>query len=155
MSDLNSTRVDESVEVRLSAQGEARRAAMLRVLDGAMRRRNIGRAAGRASAAIAGVAGAVAIAWVGMAPRTAPPPPVAEAIGSRPMVAMIATDPTILDRLAVPAGELSARTITDSQLRILLADLGVPTGFIRTGGRVILANDIGPKDGEPNNDSSS
>ena len=140
----------------LSPAGMARRAAMLRELDAAMGRRNLGRAGVRVCAVAAPLLTIVCIVWLwprstgspqipgpvisGTITATASPP----AGGQFRFIRFVETDAGVLDRLAAGPVASEVRTISDQELQSILASLGRETGFVRTGGRVILVTDIQP-----------
>jgi hypothetical protein len=69
------------------------------------------------------------------------------------VIVQVATDASILDRLAAPTPTAVIREIDDRQLQAVLESRGEGAGLIRTGGRVMLASDIVPP--EPPNTSDS
>ncbi len=139
----------------LSARGMARRGSMLAELDGAMRRKNARRVAGRVAVGVAPLLLVAAVIWGrGMGAPSKPVPsgesPVARGLEVAPasMVQVVQTDEGILSRITVTAREPRVTVISDSELQTLLALQGKPTGFVRTGGRVLLVSDLTPREPE-------
>lgn len=75
-------------------------------------------------------------------PAPAPSTPAPATPVSRPMIAIIPTDPAVVSRLAAPAGESRITIVDDQGVLPLLERLGSP-GLIRVDGRVILSRDLG------------
>jgi len=138
---------DPDTQFALSAEGLARRAAILRDLDRAIVQRARLRALRKSGAAGLACVALAATIWLA-APRSPTAATLPQAAGSPPSspswTTMIATDPDIASRLSSPRFETSIRHISDTQLQDLLAATGHATGFIRTGGRVILASEVAP-----------
>lgn len=139
----------------LSPRGMARRGSMLAELDGVMRRRNARRVAGRVAVGVAPLLLVAAVIWgrgVGAPnkPRPSGESPVArgpEVVGvPASMVQIVQTDAGILSRITMLTGEPRVTLISDSELQTLLASQGKPTGFVRTGGRMILVTDFTPRE---------
>jgi len=153
---------DDSIAPPLSAAGQARRDAMLGDLLGSMRRVHARRRARRVGAAGLAVVACVGIGVVALrpsspaasndpAPRTVESPRIAES--PRPRVAPVApsgpvieyaevrTDDSSLDRLRARRSGVIER-IGDDALLATLADLGRPTGLIRTAGGVRVADAV-------------
>ncbi len=141
----------------LSARGTARRDSMLAELDGAMRRRNARRVAMRVAVGVAPLLLVAAVIWgrgVG-APNKLKPTgelPVARSpeVLSTPVswVQVVQSDAGILSRISVVTSEPRVTIISDSELQVLLASQGKPTGFVRTGGKMILVSDMTPREPE-------
>jgi len=128
---------------------------MLAELDGAMRRKNARRVAGRVAVGVAPLLLVAAVIWGrGMGAPSKPVPsgesPVARGLEVAPasMVQVVQTDEGILSRITVTAREPRVTVISDSELQTLLALQGKPTGFVRTGGRVLLVSDLTPREPE-------
>lgn len=134
----------------LSPAGEARKRRMLRELNGVMARRTAGRRARRLAVAAVVVA-APALAWMSLwgGPRMSPTPntPIAT-IPAPSSVVMVTTDDGVLNRLTIRGDQLSVQMISDRELGTLLEETGNSTGFVRLGGRVILADDLEPETGD-------
>jgi hypothetical protein len=150
----------ESVDVVLSPEGQTRKVAMLRRLDGTMRRRNTRRAAGRVALPFLLIAGVPAAAWFAIPSPPGATWPSGPTVTTHPavprpalVIVQVATDASILDRLAAPTPTAVIREIDDRQLQAVLESRGEGAGLIRTGGRVMLASDIVPP--EPPNTSDS
>lgn len=117
----------------LSPEARARRDEILRLGLRSLRRRRVRR---HAALGVCVVAPAAALALVVL--RAAPvgpaaPPPVAP----RHAIALISDDPTIVSRWAVPDSRPATAAIDDDALRDLLAQAGLPTGLVRTGGHTL------------------
>ena len=147
-------------QVSLSATGARRRDEILRAAVRAGQSRRRRRLAGRAAGAAGGV---IAIAWAVAAvlrpaglvkpplvrgPIPPAPPPVAHVVvsGPRPavkrpaviIVQRIETDPTLVDRLAVPRQGHPWRSLSDDELLTQLAQAGRPAGLAYVDGRAQL-----------------
>lgn len=138
----------------LSPAGVARRAAMLAELDAAMRRRNFLRTIVRSGAAAVPliVLGAL-LRGYGLSnknvPATIANTPPSEAPAVRGFIQLVQTDPFITRRLAAAGHIADIKLINDAELQACLRSLGRPSGLVRIGGRTLLANEIVPRPGEP------
>lgn len=145
----------------LSSQGRARREAMLGDLQRRVRRH--ARARSIRSGVIACAAlGALASLSVFLTPRAAPelaemkgPPITPDAAPSTPRVQIVRTDPDVLARVTLPpstgvlvrltvhdAGAPSIERIDDDELIHVFAEMGRPTGLVRSEGRVWLTAEV-------------
>lgn len=155
----------------LSTDGMARRDAMLPELLDAMYRHHARRKAARRALVGAGIGAAVvALAWgvsIALSPRAAVDPldgaaprvadggaepgetAITDAPVRAPIVAVIVTDPMILDRSRAPAatGGVRVRRLDDEALLALLDDIGRPAGLIRMKGETRLTRAVA--DDEP------
>jgi hypothetical protein len=135
--------------VTLSADGRARRDAMLGTLVGDMQRVHRGRRRRRRSvASVAIVLCAAAIAWPLLRPVRAPVGDlVARGVDApavpRPVVdyAVVNTTSGLTERLAARPPALVER-VGDAGLIAALAAIDRPTGLIRRGDRVWLTDDV-------------
>lgn len=154
------------ISALLSSAGEARREEILGRLESAQAWRRRRRHAARAAAISAPIL-VLAIVVAQLRPHSAPTPgPIADSNPAGPWsvpstlemteqtlaaaprsaarIEMVATDPGILDRLALKTAAVPAETyIGDDELMALMAEAGEPTGLIRARGRVILSADLG------------
>ncbi len=129
----------------LSPAGRRRRDTMLGDLlrtMGAVHRRRRRRRRARATGALIALAVALTAAVPAFRlPRVPGPPPRAAA--PRVTVEFVVSDPTILDRCAIPPSMARRTTILDDEALVTaLAAIDRPSGLVRTGGRVWLTNDV-------------
>jgi hypothetical protein len=149
--------VDTAPRAELSASGAERRDAMLRELNAAMGRRNLARAAVRASVIVVPAVIVACVIWLaGHGPVVPGKLPVLPSVGMHAMtetrgyrfIEFVNTDPTITERLAVKPAMPAVQRISDAELQEMLGSMGRPTGIVRAGGRVLLVNDLRPAGGE-------
>lgn len=126
----------------LSPAGEARRAEILRELQEVMGRRRAVRMGVRigSAAMLFAVASAAVLLSQGSASRAPSPRPFEAA--PELMAMFVATDEGIMERLSAPSDGSRIQLISDSDLWEWLADTGHDQGWVRVGGRVILAQDM-------------
>ncbi len=140
--------------------GPQRKAQMLEDLLGELdrtreRRANRRRVAGSVAAILLICAGVFVATTLGPSPTPAPTP-IATATDPRIDIAIVgtaagahaswvvSTSPDALARATVPSGRLDLRIerLGDAELLDVLADAGRPTGLVRTGGRVVLTEEV-------------
>jgi len=128
----------------LTAQGVARREAILRQTLVAVRRRRRRRQALRGCVTgLAVVALAVVLVRLPRYPGGALPPDgspieVESARSAGPIVQIIAPDPNICARLSAPKLKPTWQTIDDDQLLAALDAAGQPAGLVRVAGQTLL-----------------
>lgn len=135
----------------LSPSGVARReailAALLRAQRARQRRRTLLKAGAGAAALVAMSALALLLPALPRHPvRNSPVRiesrvPVAE---SRPRIQIVRNDPSVVARWHAGEAPTTAHAIDDMELEHLLRRAGREAGFIRAGGRLLLASDIPP-----------
>ncbi len=139
--DARETEAEARWDASLSAQGEARRDAMLaglltevpRAAASRRRRRGVVRGAGATLAAAL-----VIWAWApgGPSPKKGP------AASSTSAVVRLATDPNVLARLASSGGGVTVERVSDDDLLRTLSAIGRPVGLVRDGDRVALTAEV-------------
>jgi hypothetical protein len=118
----------------LSAAGAARRAQMRGALIGAVVRRRRARRAARIAALL--IAALAVGFWVGSRSLPSMPSP-------RVVVEIVRTRPDVLARLSVPPRRLDpALLLDDGGLQRWLARAGLPSGYVRSGDRLLLAPEV-------------
>ncbi len=124
----------------LSAEGEARRDAMLAGLLAHVPRAAAARRRRRTAVRGAGATLAAAlVVWVwtpGGAPTRSSVAPPASAI------VRVATDPGVLARLAPTTGGVVVERVSDDELLRTLSAIGRPVGLVRDGDRVALTAEV-------------
>lgn len=125
----------------LSADGEARREAMLAGLLAEVPRAAAARRRRRTAARGAGLTLAAAlVVWVwapgARAPTRGPAAPSVSAI------VRVATDPGVLARFAPTSGGMTVERVSDDELLRTLSAIGRPVGLVRDGDRVALTADV-------------
>ena len=149
----------------LSAEGVARKEAILGELLYAQRQRTVRRRSAKAGAAIIGVAVVGIAGWAavqGVTPASGPritrsappiPPPSIPDQSHREstsLIQVVANEPGIMERLTASPASSPARIIGDRELDEALVRVGRMPGSIRAGGKFILASDVPqPRGAEP------
>lgn len=162
MIDQRSTTPSSSRSEPLGDLAAARREAMLAVLLSAMQRRRRVRIAMRSSIVALALIGAASAAWsiarssttlhdrpdlsAQTSPEPLPPAPLpvqVDSQGTQPMIRIMHDDPMIVARLAIHSSTLP-RSIGDDELLAEMAQSGLPSGLVRSGGRTRLVANSPP-----------
>lgn len=143
---------------QLSAQGLARRGAMLEELDGVMRRRTARRGALKGGVVAVLMVGAGVLVWGRGPVRHGVTAIVVQRPAEGPrraLIEVVRTDAGICARLAAGGGIPRVTLIGDEELQSMLASMGRPTGLVKTAGRTVLASDVVAYERKPNTEPAS
>lgn len=136
----------------LSPAGQARRDALRAELTRRVAARGRRRAAALWGCALACVALATALCWMGLGglgPLPGQPAPP-QAVAPEPLVEWVRDDPSLLARWSrADAGPTRVQPVDDLELLELLRQAGRPTGLIRAGGRTWTSRDVADPLPEP------